>query len=50
MPHGFDFPNGKSRREGMLEYEELTGRIINACMQVHKNLGMVFLNQFIRRL
>ena len=36
--HGFDFANAKSG-ENMLEKEELTGKIINACMEVRNEFG-----------
>ena len=38
QPHGFDFANAKSG-VNMLEKEELTCKIINACMEVHNGLG-----------
>ena len=43
MSHGLDFANAKSYGDNMLKYEEYTSKIINACMEVHNNLGNGFL-------
>ena len=43
MSHGFDFANAKSGVFGMLLHEEETGKILNACFEVHKELGNGFL-------
>ena len=41
--HGFDFANAKSGGNDMLLYENETGKIINACLEVHNELGCGFL-------
>jgi len=43
VPHGFDFANAKSEGEKMIKKEDLTGKIINACFEVHNELGNGFL-------
>ena len=43
LSHGFDFANAKSEEENKLLYKEESGKILNACIEVHNELGCGFL-------
>jgi len=43
LSHGFEPTNVVSKGFAMLKKEDLTGKIINACMEVHNELGNGFL-------